>query len=109
MEAENYYYYGASHAGKGQWEQALSDFSRAVEIDPNYMNGQAKRFIEREIERLNPLRIDRMLAQAYSAMTRLAIQWKEKAINFPTKIKLYKSTLVNTALWMRELDVDLEM
>ena len=38
------------------------------------------------------------LAQAHSAMTRLAILWKNKSISFPTKIKLYKSLILSIRL-----------
>ena len=34
-------------------------------------------------------------AQAYSAMTRLAVLWKYNGISFPTKIKLYKSPVLS--------------
>ena len=37
------------------------------------------------------------LVQAYSAMTRLAILWENKAISCLTKIKLYKSVIVIVA------------
>ena len=46
------------------------------------------------------------LAQAHSAMTRLAILWKNKAISFPTKIKLFKSPVLSILLLDVELDVN---
>ena len=39
------------------------------------------------------------LAQAHSAITRLPILWKNNAINFPTKIKLYKSLVLSMLLY----------
>ena len=39
------------------------------------------------------------LAQAHSAMTSLAVLWKNKAISFPTKIKLYKSLVLLILLY----------
>ena len=39
------------------------------------------------------------LAQAYSAMTRLAILWKNKTISFPTKIKLFRSLVFSILLY----------
>ena len=33
---------------------------------------------------------------AHSAMTRLAILWKNKTVSFPTKIKLYKSLVLSS-------------
>ena len=41
------------------------------------------------------------LAQAYSAITKLATLWKNKAINFPPKIELYKS-FVMSIYWSGE-------
>jgi len=35
------------------------------------------------------------LAQAQSAMTRLAMPWRNKAISFSTKVKLYKSLVLS--------------
>ena len=42
------------------------------------------------------------LAQAHSAMTGLAIMWENKAISFPTKIKLFLSPVLSVLLygWM---------
>ena len=41
------------------------------------------------------------LAQAHSAATtRLAILWKNKAISYPTKIKLYKSLVLSILLYI---------
>ena len=53
------------------------------------------------------------LVQAHSAMTRLAILvlWKNKAINFPTKIMLYRSLVLSVLLYWFEswtLTADLE-
>ena len=47
------------------------------------------------------------LAQAHSAMTRLAILWKNKAISFPTKIILYRSLVLSVLFygcesWMQQ-------
>ena len=39
------------------------------------------------------------LAQAHSAVTRLAIPWNNKAISFPTKVKLYKSLVLSILLF----------
>ena len=39
------------------------------------------------------------LAQADSAVTRLAILWKNKAISLPTKIRLYKSLALSILLY----------
>ena len=39
------------------------------------------------------------LAQTHSAMTRLAILWKNKAISFPTKIILYVSLVFSVLLY----------
>ena len=38
------------------------------------------------------------LAQAHSAVTRLAIPWTSKAISFPTNVKLYKSLVLSILL-----------
>ena len=38
------------------------------------------------------------LAQAHSAMTRLAIKWRNKSISFPTKIILYRSLVLSVLL-----------
>ena len=38
------------------------------------------------------------LAQPHSAMTRLTILWKNKAISFPTKIRLYKTLVLSMLL-----------
>ena len=51
------------------------------------------------------------LAQAHSAMARLAILWKNKAISFPTKIVLYRSLVLSVLLYGCEgwtLTADLE-
>ena len=47
------------------------------------------------------------LAQAHSAITRLAILWKNKAMSFSKNAILYKSlVLPPSILWMTDLDVD---
>jgi len=51
------------------------------------------------------------LAQAHAAMTRLSVLWRNKAISFPTKIKLYKSLVLSVLLYGCEswtLTTDLE-
>ena len=39
------------------------------------------------------------LAQAHSALTRLAMLWKNNAISFATKIKLYKSLVLSILVY----------
>ena len=41
-------------------------------------------------------------AQAHSAMTRLALLWKNKAISFPPEIKRYKSLVLSMLLYACE-------
>lgn len=49
-------------------EQAIFLYRRVIEIDPEYMQGKARDFVQREEERLKPTRLARMLAQAEAAM-----------------------------------------
>ena len=39
------------------------------------------------------------LVQAYSAITRAAVLWKNKAISFPKKIKLHRSLVLSILLY----------
>jgi len=55
-------------------EQAVFLYQRILEIDPNYMQGQARAFVDREETRLKPIRLARMQAQAETAMK--AGEWK---------------------------------
>ena len=60
-------------------------------------------------QQLNEVKI--RLAQAHAAMTRLSVLWINKAISFPTKIKLYKSLVLSVLLYGCEswtLTTDLE-
>ena len=45
------------------------------------------------------------LTQAHSDMSRLGILRNNKAISVPTNIQLQVTCLVNTTVWMLELDV----
>jgi hypothetical protein len=49
-------------------EQALFLYRRVLEIDPGYMAGQARAFVQREEARLKPARLARLQAQAEGAM-----------------------------------------
>ncbi|HVS13710.1 MAG TPA: tetratricopeptide repeat protein [Thermoanaerobaculia bacterium] len=45
--ADAYYYRGLVHLGKAQNEQALADFKKMLELDPDHANaGEAKQFLE---------------------------------------------------------------
>ena len=62
-------------------------------------------------QRWNIKEVKVRLAQAHSAMTRLAILWKNNAVNFPTKTKIYKSLVLSILLYGCErwtLTADLE-
>jgi hypothetical protein len=45
-------------------EQAIFLYQRIVETDPNYLDGRAREFIEREQETLHSLRLEKLLARA---------------------------------------------
>ena len=49
----------------------------------------------------NIIKVKIRLVQAHSAMTRgaMGLLWKNKAISFPTKIKLYKSLVLLIVLY----------
>jgi len=42
-------------------EQALFLYNHIYDVDPNYMNGELKEFIDNENNRLIPMRINRMV------------------------------------------------
>jgi hypothetical protein len=45
--ADAYYYRGLVHLGKAQNEQAIADFKKMIELDPNHANAdEAKQFLE---------------------------------------------------------------
>jgi tetratricopeptide (TPR) repeat protein len=38
-----YYTHGVAYAGKRQWDKAIADYDKALQIDPNYTNARANR------------------------------------------------------------------
>lgn len=58
----------AANIAEDDPEQALFLYRQVLQIDPEYMRGQARAFIEREEENLMPKRIERMLMNAYAAV-----------------------------------------
>jgi WD40 repeat protein len=67
----------ASEIGDDNPEGAVFLYQRVLELDPNYLKGQARAFVERESKRLLPLRLAKMQAQAEAAMR--AGQWERGA------------------------------
>jgi sugar lactone lactonase YvrE/tetratricopeptide (TPR) repeat protein len=61
-------FYTAVETADDDPEQAVFLYGRILEIDPDFMGGQARSFIEREERRLLPIRIQRMLDGAQAAM-----------------------------------------
>lgn len=58
----------AAEIADGDPEQALFLYRQVLQLDPNYLRGRAKVIVEREQKRLHPIRLGRMLAQAYEAI-----------------------------------------
>jgi tetratricopeptide (TPR) repeat protein len=51
-------------------EQAVFLYRRVIELDPNYMQGAAKKYVEREEKRLGPIRLERITGPMYEALGR---------------------------------------
>lgn len=61
-------FYTATEVSEDDPEQAVFLYQQIVEIDPDYMNGQAREFIRREEIRLQPVRLEKMLEHARAAI-----------------------------------------
>ena len=67
-------YKGNQYADKGQWDQAIAEYNKAIELDPNNSIAEIKKTVQREYK-LNPI---------------LAIQFIFKGKVLPDQLKFAK-------------------
>ncbi len=68
-------FFTAAEVADDDPEQAMFLYRQVIDIDPDYMRGQAQAFVDREIVRLKPIRLARMLERAHTAMR--AGRWQQ--------------------------------